>query len=127
LKRDMDLARRILLDIEACGECTGKGWLELKYDDWTPNEVSYHITLLHEAGLIEIQNQRHLDAANHVKPKRLTWAGHEFLDNARDETRWQKAKKIVIEKAGGLSFDLLKGVVTKLATDAIFGNTSTPP
>jgi Hypothetical protein (DUF2513) len=54
-------------------------------------------------------------------PTRLTWDGHEFLDAARDDTRWQKAKRYIVEKGSGLSFEVLQGVLMKLMTDALAG------
>jgi hypothetical protein len=35
MKRDMDLARQILLEIESCEECIGHGWLELNIEGTT--------------------------------------------------------------------------------------------
>ena len=81
-------------------------------------EVVYHVKLLEEAGLVEIRDLSNLSGLRYW-PTRLTWAGHEFLDAARDDTRWQKAKRFVIEKTGSLSFDLLKQVLTKIGIDSI--------
>lgn len=41
----------------------------------------------------------------------LSWAGHEFLDAARDEGTWQRAKKKATAKGGGIVFDVLKAVL----------------
>lgn len=38
----------------------------------------------------------------------LTWAGHEFLEASRDDSRWEKVKRLLLEKTGGLSFEVLK-------------------
>jgi hypothetical protein len=38
---------------------------------------------------------------------RLTWEGHEFLDAARDNGRWEKAKG-AMSKVGGFVFDISK-------------------
>lgn len=122
MKRDMDLARQILMDVEECKECTGHGWVQLNIDGRSKDEIAYHVMLLHEAGLIEARDVIHSgpDGFNWF-PKRLTWAGHEFLDAAREEGLWQRAKNIAKEKAGGLSFDVLKAILLKLATDAVLG------
>ena len=79
-------------------------------------EVTYHVKLLEEAGLLEIRDLSNLSGLQYY-PTRLTWAGHEFLDAARDDSRWQKAKRLVIEKAGSLSFELLKQALMKLLTE----------
>jgi DNA-binding transcriptional ArsR family regulator len=116
MKRDMDLAREILLDVEECGQTDGSGYLKLAYDDHVAQEVTYHVKLLEEAGLLEIRDQSKLNGLQYY-PTRLTWAGHEFLDAARDDSRWRKAKRLVIEKAGSLSFELLKRALMKLWTE----------
>jgi Hypothetical protein (DUF2513) len=118
MKRDMDLARQILLDVESHENTDGSGWLVVHYDGRSDPEIAYHVKLLEEAGLIEIQDLSTL-AVSKYWPKRLTWSGHEFLDAARDDSRWQKAKRFVIDKTGSLSFELLKHALIKLATDSI--------
>ena len=118
MKRDMDLARSIMLALE---ESSGEqGWVDIEIEGRTPAEISYHVMLLHESGLIKA-----LDASSFGKddwkPERLTWEGHEFLESSRDEGIWKKAKKIMVEKAGGITFELLKQVLIKLGNDAVSG------
>ncbi|HWM89533.1 MAG TPA: DUF2513 domain-containing protein [Thermoanaerobaculia bacterium] len=114
MKRDMDLARRILFAVE---EAPLDGETDLNFDDFSQEEISYHVMLLSEAGLIEAQDQSGYGGSD-WQPERLTWAGHEFLDASRDQGRWEKAKKLVREKVGGLTFDALKAVLIRLATEA---------
>jgi hypothetical protein len=61
--------------------------------------------LLKEAGLIDAIDVS--KGANDWKPKRLTWEGHEFLDAARDNKRWEKAM-VVMSQVGGFVFDVGK-------------------
>ncbi len=51
MKRDMDLARRILFSIEDYTQ--PDGWVPLKFDNVSGKVVSYHVKLLYKAGLIE--------------------------------------------------------------------------
>jgi hypothetical protein len=51
----------------------------------------------------------------------LTWAGHEFLEASRDDSRWNKAKKIISEKTGSFSFEILKSILMDLMKGAISG------
>jgi hypothetical protein len=44
----------------------------------------------------------------------LTWAGHDFADAARDDSRWAKATAVVKERAGTVTFDVLKQVLANL-------------
>lgn len=123
MKRDMDLCRRILLDLEANPRATGHARVKLSIEGVDEATLSYHVMLLSEAGLITAKDSSDLESQT-WQPKRLTYAGHEFLDAARKETFWQKAKDVALEKTGGMSLDLLKTILTKLATDAALGGIS---
>ncbi len=89
MKLDPDLVRQILLKVE---EFPFDGsFHDVEIEGRTEDEITYHVMLLHEAGLLEA-----LDLSSHSgvcwKPKRLTYNGHQFLDAARSDTVWQKAK-----------------------------------
>ena len=120
MKRDMDLCRRILFDIEANADAPGQGPVRLTIEGHEPAEVSYHVQLLNDAGLLEAKNLSTLKGLD-WRPIRLTYAGHEFIEAARKDSLWQKAKTTVLEKTGGLSLEALKAVLTKLVTDAVLG------
>ena len=107
MKRDMDLARRILFEIEK--QSFDESETALKFDGFTDEEVSYHIMLLDEAGLITAHD---LSGGSDLFwiPKRLTWQGYEFLDAARDDTRWNKAKE-AMAGAGGFVFEVAKALL----------------
>lgn len=47
-------------------------------------------------------------------PKRLTLAGHDLLDAAREEEHWNEGKPL-FEKAGGAGLALLKDLLIHLA------------
>ena len=116
MKRDLDLGRSILQQIEATQ--TVRDWIDLTVEGHTDEEVSYHVMLLAKEGLIEATDLSTSDGFE-WKPIRLTWAGHEFLDAARDESQWSKAKAIVLKKSGGLSFDVLKAVLIDLVKKSV--------
>ena len=120
MKRDMDLARQILLAIEQ-NAYQGKSGFSLtsRGDASSAVELDYHIMLLHEAGLIEATETTYLSGKTKWRIERLTWQGHEFLDVARDQSRWHQAKKTISEKGGSLTFDILKGVLAQLARQAV--------
>lgn len=117
MKRDMDLIRELLLRIEA-RETVKFGRVELPYDDYEEEQIYYHVRLLHEAGYIHAVNCS-TGTAFCWEPIDLTWQGHEFLDNARNEEFWEKAKQTVIDKSGTVSFDILKSVLSKMAMSAM--------
>jgi hypothetical protein len=112
LKRDLNLVRKILLEIEKKEE--PMGWIIPEIEVYSKSEICYHIKILAEADYI--------DACDNSTPtsfewaaKNLTWEGHEFLDASRNETIWKKAKSIIQEKMGTASFDVLKSLLVKTA------------
>lgn len=98
MKRDMDLFRQILFKIEENPEMDGTREFypnspeEIGIFDHSTEEVAYHIKLLIEAGLVD-------GAVTVYMPmqiiRNLTNEGHDFLDDIRDDTIWQKVKERV--------------------------------
>ena len=43
------------------------------------------------------------------------WAGHDFLEAARNEDIWTKAKNRILLTGGAWTFDLLKTLLVELA------------
>ena len=119
MKRDMDLARRILMEIEK-RPYTGAD-MDIQLEGSSDEEVTYHVMLLNEAGLIEAFNFSSHDGVS-WKPARLTWAGNEFLEASRDDTRWEKAKAVMKDKGGGMSFEVLKQLLVKLVSASVLGS-----
>jgi len=106
LQRNMDLIRQIMLQVEQ-----NNG--DIKYDDVS---VAKHIELLVEAGLLKAYITRtDIDGAVGAYVERLTWDGHEFLDAARNESVWNKAKVITKEKVNTVSFEVLKTLLIKIS------------
>ena len=97
MKLDKDLVREILLAVEASEE-DPLGWIQVDLEGREALEISYHVMLLHEAGLIVGQDLSTYDGLEWL-PKRLTYKGHEFLDTVRDGEVWRRTKAGA-EKAG---------------------------
>jgi hypothetical protein len=51
--------------------------------------------------------------------ERLTWAGHEFIESARNDTIWRKAKRKLGDTIGGVPFEILKPRLIRLGREAI--------
>lgn len=104
MKRDMDLIRRILLTIEA----------DEPYDEIPGVDVDVligHVELLFDAGLVEGQNTSTLAEAD-FRIDRITWAGHEFLDAARNESVWKTVRRQLKEKSLSVSLSILQQLLT---------------
>lgn len=113
MKRNMDLARQILIAMADGVEFSENS---MYFPDADATDVRYHIYLLADAGLI-LAYGNHVSHELHKPPNRtpvcLTWAGNDFLDNARNETRWAQAKAL-IGKAGGASIAIWVEVLASL-------------
>jgi len=71
---------------------------------------------LGDAGLLKTGDVSMFGAASPgAIVERMTWEGHEFLDNARNETVWKKVTAIVAAKGGSVSFEVLKSLVVETA------------
>jgi hypothetical protein len=112
MKRDMDLIRKILLKVES--EEHGFAPEKMEIDGYTQEQIEYHAVLLGEAGLAEIVNVTAFrNKSPQAKVIRLTWAGHEFLDSARENNIWNQAKD-KINKIGGATIPIWTALLTEL-------------
>jgi hypothetical protein len=115
MKRDMDLVRRILLVCEAHEH--GYAPRPLAVDGYTDEQIGYHAMLMVEAGLLHGTSISQFGSPSPAYlASSLTWAGHEFLDAARDDTVWAKAKGAAAA-AGGVAFDVLKELLVAYLKD----------
>ena len=108
----MELVRKILLAIEASPEPELPSQPVIK--GWSDKQVNYHLQLLQEAGYIDAITSRG-DNMIDFDLIRLLWPGYDFLDAARDETVWNKAKETVGSKIASVSLDVLKDVLAAVA------------
>lgn len=104
MKLDKDLVRDILLAIEA-SDAVPMGWITLELPERSKEEMSYHVMLLDEAGLIEGQDLS-TKGDFEWQPTRLTYKGHEFLETIRDGEVWNRTKAGA-EKAGNAGIGFL--------------------
>jgi Hypothetical protein (DUF2513) len=112
----MDLIRKILLAIEA--HTKPGDWVKLNIDGYAEEQIAYHVKLLAQANLVEA-NDVSSSSGFEWKAQNLTREGHEFLEASRDEGRWKKAKTLLMEKAGSLSYEILKEVLLGMMKGAV--------
>ena len=120
MKRDMDLCRKILLSVEARESTIDLVWVDLQ--GYTDGQIGHHAKLLADGGLLEgMDCTSQGDDIDCYKPRCLTWKGHDFLEAARDDTRWKKAKAEIAEQGLPVTLDVMKGVLLKLVEKMIAG------
>ena len=113
MKRDMNLIRLLLLKTE--GE-------DPKPDlsAYTEDQRVYHSALLIEAELVH--GETVLDGSGQPVGTvilRPTWAGHEFLDAARNDTIWHKAGERIKKSGVDVTLSLLKEILNQLLKQSL--------
>ncbi len=111
MKRDIDLLRRILLRLEN----DSSNMRGTDDDGEDPQTLHYHIQLLHDAGLIVADEL----VPGQWWPERITWAGHEFLDLARNDISWNRAKSNVESKVGSAPFGIVQELLARDIRNAL--------
>jgi len=116
MKRDMDLVRKILFQVEA--HQAPDAPFEVDVPGYSQEQIAYHVRLLAAAGLL-----RAMDFSGNGpldwQPQSLTWSGHEFLDATRSDTTWHKVKAEIKDKGVSLTFELVKQLAVKFTMSAI--------
>jgi len=120
MKRDMDMIRDLLLEIEGGRKMfqtvsnTEAEMLGIPDEAGLSREdaekLQLHLELLEQQGLIEVAFKA---LGGTVVVKQITWSGHDFLDSVRDPEVWKKTKGGAAV-AGGWTLDLLKDLAKGL-------------
>jgi hypothetical protein len=112
MQRNMDLVRTILMRIEESP--SGRAEQPFGIVGFTPEQVGYHAHIMMEVGLIEGVDVTTMQSNGpEALPRAITWKGHEFLDLARDQKRWNQAKA-VIGKVGSAPLSVWTKVLNDL-------------
>ena len=122
MRRDPDLIRKLLFHFEVKLDYTAErcpaieGHKEL--------DIVYHMLLLAQAGFLDHQPEwtKSRDRIIRVLGFGLTWDGHEFLEAARNDTIWQKAKSRLTERVGGVPFDVMFALLLDIAKRQVLGD-----
>ena len=117
MRRDMDLIRSILIQLEE--KSSGLDTVDIGLEGYDDAQIGYHSALIAEAGLAHGIDVSHMGSTfPEWKLCRLTWDGHEFLDASREPGRWEKAQDIS-QKAGGLTLNMIMKVLGQLMSQQL--------
>ena len=114
MKRDIDLARHLLLDIENRGADCSVSVLRPGANHESDERVRYHLLLLVDAGYLKEIDR----TAGGVPCVRLTDSGHELIELVRSDARWREAKWACQERTGGLALAVVRGILWQWAFEA---------
>lgn len=120
MKRDWDVIRDILIEVEALDSAKFEDIQYGSASESDESEKAKHGVLLWKAGFIE-----GTDASTYTVPggeavlaTGLTWAGHDLLQTIRSKTVWERIKTTAKDKGLELTFDVVKEL-SKVAVAAI--------
>lgn len=109
MRLDADLVREIMLELEKTPP--NRSAAEIVLEPWDHDMVLEHIEVMDEGGLLEARLEYAVRGSHRIRAAhiaRLTWQGHEFLDNARNEQAWNSARSQVARHGGSVSLGVLK-------------------
>ena len=112
VKRDMELVRELLLEIEANPQLIGRQCIDLPVGNRNPEEMAYTLSLLIGEGIVS----GHIGMTMPLVSG-LTWKGHELLDNIRDDHVWAGTKAAIKPLASvsvALLAEIAKGEIKRL-------------
>ncbi len=122
MKLDIDCVRDILLTVEentGYNEYMTVSEMSINYDllkKYDSNKVMYHIIQSAKANLIDAEQ---VDLAGNIMIKDLTPYGHKFIANIRENSNWNKVKKIAnevgttsLEAIMQIAINVIGGIIT---------------
>jgi hypothetical protein len=126
MKRDWDVIREVLIEVEGLSDDNNdrgpnnrgqKVYGMGDEHDSVEATKSAHALMLWKAGYIEAIDAGTMGGPAIISPD-LTWQGHELLDTLRSKPVWDRIKTTAKEKGLELSFDVVKGL-GKMALDYV--------
>ena len=123
MKRDMDLVRLILLEIEM--KYVSTALYDLIIPGYSKEQVAYHCKILHDHGMISAYQGFY--ASNELESfgvGGLTWEGNDFLDKIRDDSQWGKIKETITRKGVTLVIETIRKVADAFISASVEGLTT---
>ena len=117
MQRDLDLIRKIILAVEDLS--TGSVNDSLEVENYNREQIGYHSYLIIDSGLAYGIDCTFLEDTSPIwRIQRLTSAGHDFADSARNDTNWNNAKEI-IKDGGGATLGIVKDILASIIKKTI--------
>ena len=112
MKRDLDLVRQLLLQIEALPAGPPVQYRTSEIEDPV---LLAHFELVLAAGLVNGKIARSQGTRGDViSIVGLTWEGHEWIEMVRSDAVWDETKSTLLDGAGALTYELTKGVAGRI-------------
>lgn len=115
MKRDLDLMRQIMLDLEAT-----TSYIIDSFSLYSVNnreyqtKIYFHLRLLEDAGYIKLGDVTMMCGFPTVQIVFITNAGYDFIRLTRDDTKWTLAKPLILKAGAIASITAIQQIVTNL-------------
>jgi len=122
MKLKHDCVRNVLLAIEEHDDVntflfdTDLKPMLMKAYYYSENDLNYTVLQLIDAGFLDAKNVT--DGGYIFLINKITWEGHQFLDNIRDNDSWKKAKEKALT-IGGVSLPILAQIAWDIAKERL--------
>lgn len=111
MKRDMDLVRQIMLNVE---DMPVGPPIQYRVGEVEDRVLLAHMEMLISAGLVAGKISHSLGARGDVIIiSGLTWEGHEWIETVRSDDVWAQVKEILADQ-GAMTYELTKAVAGQL-------------
>ena len=112
MKRDMDLVRQIMLNIE---DRPAGPPVHFRMDEVEDRVLLGHLEMMIAAGLVTGKiTQPHGARGSMIIVGDLSWEGHEWIETVRDQSVWDETSDTLMANGGAFTFELAKAVATRI-------------
>lgn len=126
MKLNNDCVRDLMLYIEERVDLYDSVSIkDINLNNYSLDEMIYTTSKLHEAGYINARIEQDFEVFD-ADIFSLTWNGHKFLDNIRDNNVWKTTKGIV-SKFSSVSLGIIENVSAQVITNIITQQIGQPP
>ena len=123
MKRDWDIMRSVLLEVEALNPTQTADFQFFEpYSSLDPEaDRARHALMLHEMGYLKGIAFQTFSEGKYLKAPELTMSGADLLDSIREQPMWNQIKKVAKERGVGVAFDTLKALAGVAASELLKG------
>lgn len=109
MKRDWEMIRKILLEVESLAPNALLTLDSFPEEDY--QAISYHLEILAEAGILKGKIHKTPGGSPHqFHLIQLTWLGHNLIDAIRSEAIWQEIQCTLAAKNVTISVDFILSI-----------------
>lgn len=88
---------------------------DIKLASYSQDDIDYTVEKLDEAGYLKI-NSKHM--SGNILIKCITYNGHQFLDDIRDNKVWSKTKSI-LSNFSSTSINMVQNIATQVISNIV--------